>query len=68
VKYVMHSPGGLVWTSIEHTHAEQCNYASMISISKPFVSTKSLQSIADSSFSIFHLSDTFQRNSFQTAS
>ena len=33
LKYVMHTLGGLVWTSIEHTHAEQCNYASMISIS-----------------------------------
>ena len=34
LKYVMHTTSGLVWTSIEHTHAEQWNYAGMISISQ----------------------------------
>ena len=33
LKYVIHSPGWSGWTLVEHTYAEQRNYASMISIS-----------------------------------
>jgi hypothetical protein len=37
LKYVMHTPGGPVWTSVRHTHAEQGNYADMISICEVFL-------------------------------
>ena len=33
LKYVIHILGGPVWTSDNHTYAEQWNYAGMISIS-----------------------------------
>ena len=33
LKYVIRSLGRPVWTSVEHTHAEQWSYAGMISIS-----------------------------------
>jgi len=34
LKYVIHTPGGPVWTSVEKTYTEQWNYAGMVRISK----------------------------------
>ena len=40
LKYVIHTPGGSVWTSVERTYIEHWNYADMISICRVSLNIK----------------------------
>ena len=40
LKYVIHTPGGSVWISVERTYIEHWNYADMISICRVSLNIK----------------------------